>query len=48
MINDKWGLGYHEPYALDQKWNDLIKKDKWIGFKTNLIKQRNISSSINS
>ena len=47
MVNDKWGLGNHEPYALDQKWNDLIKKDKWIGFKTNLVKQRNIKSSIN-
>jgi GR25 family glycosyltransferase involved in LPS biosynthesis len=47
MDKNKWRLGKHEPYALDQKWNDLINKDKWIGFTPNLIKQRNISSSIN-
>ncbi len=35
-----------ESYALDQQWNKLIEKDNWIGFKTNLGKQRNISSSI--
>ena len=49
MVDDKWGDMEHrmEPYALDQQWNKLIKKDNIIGFKTNLIKQRNIESSIN-
>jgi GR25 family glycosyltransferase involved in LPS biosynthesis len=39
---NKW-----EPHALDQKWNMLIKRDNWIGFKKNVGKQRDISSSIN-
>jgi GR25 family glycosyltransferase involved in LPS biosynthesis len=47
MSDDKWGNGKHEPYALDQQWNELIRKDKWIGFKPNLITQRNSASSIN-
>jgi GR25 family glycosyltransferase involved in LPS biosynthesis len=49
MVDEKWGDMEHrmEPYALDQQWNKLIKKDNIIGFKTNLIKQRNITSSIN-
>ena len=49
MVDDKWGdmKNRMEPYALDQQWNKLIKKDNIIGFKNNLIKQRNITSSIN-
>ncbi len=49
MVDHKWGDMEHrmEPYALDQQWNKLIKRDNIIGFKTNLVKQRNISSSIN-
>ena len=47
MSDDKWGNDKHEPYALDQQWNALIKKDNWIGFKPNLIKQRESPSSIN-
>ena len=35
-----------ETYALDQQWNKLIEKDNWIGFTTNIGKQRDIISSI--
>jgi len=52
MIPEKWGAvsdkDNWEPYALDQKWNELVKKDNWYCPKENLIKQRNIKSSINS
>jgi len=45
-----WGDGQSkwEPYALDQKWNALIKNDNWITFHKEIAKQRNISSSINN
>ncbi len=48
MSRDYWGDGKTkwEPYALDQQWNKLIEKDNWIGFTTNIGKQRNIASSI--
>lgn len=47
MIKDKWGDNNdHEPYALDQKWNELIKSDNWYAAKENLIKQRNVKSTI--
>ena len=49
MPNDKWGDdGGHEPYALDQKWMDLQKKDNWFCFTTDLMRQRNIVSTINA
>jgi hypothetical protein len=49
MSNDKWGEDDgHESYALDQKWNELIKQDNWYCSKSKLINQRNIKSSINS
>ena len=47
MSNDKWTNKGNERFALDQSWKDLQEKDIWLGFKTNLIKQRNIKSSIN-
>ena len=52
MIPEKWGAcekenGW-EPYALDQKWNELIKKDNWYCPKKNLVKQRNSWSSTNT
>jgi hypothetical protein len=37
-----------EIWALDQKWAELQKKDKWYCFDNDLIKQRNIWSSIQS
>jgi GR25 family glycosyltransferase involved in LPS biosynthesis len=48
MSSDYWGDGKTrwEPYALDQQWNKLIEKDNWIGFTTNIGKQREIASSI--
>ncbi len=48
MNSNYWSNGQNnwETYALDQQWNTLIERDNWIGFKTNLGKQRNISSSI--
>jgi hypothetical protein len=48
MSPDHWGdvKNKWEPYALDQHWNKLIEKDNWIGFTTNIGKQRNIESSI--
>lgn len=49
MSKDNWETpGSWESYALDQQWNKLIEKDNWIGFKNNLLKQRNISSNIMS
>ena len=49
MPLDKWGDDDgHEPYALDQKWTELQKKDKWFCFTTDLMKQRNIASTINA
>jgi GR25 family glycosyltransferase involved in LPS biosynthesis len=49
MSYNKWGNdNYHEPYALDQKWNELMKIDNWFSSKDNLIRQRNIRSTINS
>ena len=47
MSRDKWSGGQEwEPYALDQQWRVLQKNDKWFGFEKDLIKQRNISSTI--
>ena len=47
MTPDKWSGGQEwEPYALDQQWRVLQEKDKWFGFEKDLIKQRNISSTI--
>lgn len=52
MVPYKWGAinkqNDWEPYALDQKWNELVKKDNWYCPKENLIKQRNTRSSIMS
>lgn len=50
MTPDKWGDNNDfEPYALDQKWNELIKKDNWYSLKgDNVIYQKSIKSSINS
>jgi GR25 family glycosyltransferase involved in LPS biosynthesis len=52
MVPHKWGATLEkddwEPYALDQKWNELIKQDNWYCPKNNLIKQREIKSSIMS
>ena len=47
MQHSQWTEKGHEKYALDQIWRDLQDKDTWLGFKTNLIKQRNISSTTN-
>ena len=47
MKKNEWSGGSDwEPYALDQQWNKLQGKDNWYGFKNDLIKQRNISSTI--
>ena len=47
MSRDKWSGGQEwEPYALDQQWRVLQKNDNWFGFEKDLIKQRNISSTI--
>jgi hypothetical protein len=50
MTNKQWGNNDdHEPYALDQKWNELIKTDNWYTLKgDNVIYQRNSKSSINN
>jgi GR25 family glycosyltransferase involved in LPS biosynthesis len=50
MMNyDKWGNNNkHEPYSLDQKWNELMVKDNWICSKNKLIIQRNIKSTTNA
>jgi hypothetical protein len=49
MPADKWGTDDgHEPYALDQKWTELQKKDNWYCYSKDLMKQRNIVSTINA
>ena len=46
MTKDKWGGGPDwEPYALDQQWAKLQATDNWYGFKNDIVKQRNISST---
>ena len=47
MNKDHWAQNNWEGNALDQRWNELIEKDKWIAFTNNLMKQRAVSSSIN-
>lgn len=47
MSKDKWMEPNWEANALDQRWNILIEKNKWIAFNKNVITQRNISSNIN-
>ena len=46
MVKHKMTDGNWEPYALDQQWQKLQATDNWYGFTNDLIKQRNISSSI--
>jgi phosphorylcholine metabolism protein LicD len=49
MIPDKWGdTNNFEPNALDQRWQLLQGKDNWYGFKKDLLRQRNIWSTINN
>lgn len=47
MDNHQWTFKNNEIFALDQRWNELQKKDNWLGFEKDLIKQRKIKSSIN-
>jgi hypothetical protein len=35
-----------EQFALDQQWLKLQEKDNWLGFKTDISKQRAIWSTI--
>lgn len=49
MSTEQWGNDdNYEPYALDQKWNELINVDKWYCSKNKLIIQRNIKSTTNN
>lgn len=49
MPYSKWGTDDgHEPNALDQRWSELQKKDKWYCYKKPLIIQRNIWSTTNN
>lgn len=49
MNYNKWGTDdTFEPNALDQRWNELIKKDNWYCSKLQLFKNRNIRSTINT
>ena len=48
MVSEEWSEGSHERYALDQIWRDMQNKDIWLGFDKDLIKQREIKSSINN
>ncbi len=47
MMPDKWRDDGWEGNAPDQRWNELIRIDKFIGFEPNLIVQRGSPSSIN-
>jgi len=47
MSSEKWSIGpRNEPYALDQQWLRLQKKGNWYAFTDDLIKQRQIRSTI--
>ena len=47
MMPDKWGGGKDwEPFALDQQWKKLQETDNWYSFTDDLIKARDISSTI--
>ncbi len=48
MSKDHWMENGWEGNALDQRWNILIEKDHWVAFNDNLVKQRDIMSSINT
>jgi GR25 family glycosyltransferase involved in LPS biosynthesis len=49
MTYEKWGKDNgHEPNALDQRWLELQKRDNWFTYKDNLIKQRDVWSTINN
>lgn len=47
MSDDKWTENGNEIYALDQQWTKLQREDNWLGWDTDLIKQRQSKSSIN-
>jgi hypothetical protein len=42
-----WSEGQHEKFALDQNWQEMQKRDKWFGWKNDLIRQRNSHSTTN-
>jgi len=46
MNKNHWEKDGWESNALDQRWNELIEKDNWVAFNSNLMKQREINSSI--
>lgn len=46
MSSDKLSGDNHEYWALDQKWMPLQEQDNWYSFNTDLIKQRDIWSTI--
>lgn len=46
MSPDNLSGDNHEYWALDQKWISLQEQDNWYSFSTDLIKQRNIWSTI--
>ena len=46
MSPDKLSGDNHEYWALDQKWLSLQEKDRWYSFSIDLIKQRDIWSTI--
>ncbi len=47
MSPNNWEQDGWEGHALDQQWNKLVKRDNWISFKNDLMKQRGSHSSIN-
>ncbi len=48
MNKNNWEKPGWESNALDQRWSELMKKDRWIEITNNLVKQRDIRSSINT
>ena len=46
MSSDKLSGNNHEYWALDQKWLPLQQQDNWYSFNIDLIKQRDIWSTI--
>ena len=46
MNRNHWEKDGWEGNALDQRWSELMKKDNWVEITNNLVRQRDIYSSI--
>lgn len=45
MSPEMMNLVNHEPHALDQRWKDFQRRDKWFCLENDIVSQRNIWST---